>query len=197
MSGFERIKEEKKARIREAAFQLFTEKGYKNVKISEIAKLADVSQVTIYNHFESKEALFRDLIIRYMEDIYEDYSQMVESEKTFAEKLEYMYTGKMKAAQLFNPELMERMLEDPVLMDYIQQYSEEKGYPLIFKLIEDGKKEGSVSHDFSMESIIFFLNMFEDATRKNSHLFIGNDRLPFMEDVYNLIFYGLLGKPKE
>ena len=54
-------REEKRA-IKEAAFLLFSERGFNEVKIEHIAKEANVSQVTIYNHFGSKDALFRELI---------------------------------------------------------------------------------------------------------------------------------------
>lgn len=61
LNGFERVKEKKKRAIKEAAFVLFSERGFNEVKIEHIAKEANVSQVTIYNHFGSKDALFRSL----------------------------------------------------------------------------------------------------------------------------------------
>ena len=61
LNGFERVKEKKKRAIKEATFLLFSERGFNEVKIEHIAKEANVSQVTIYNHFGSKDALFRSL----------------------------------------------------------------------------------------------------------------------------------------
>lgn len=49
---------DKKIRILEAARYIFTEKGYENSTILEIAKAADVATGTIYEYFESKEVLF-------------------------------------------------------------------------------------------------------------------------------------------
>ena len=62
LNGFEKVKRRKKRAIKEAAFLLFSERGFNEVKIEHIAKEANVSQVTIYNHFGSKDALFRELI---------------------------------------------------------------------------------------------------------------------------------------
>ncbi|WP_223869225.1 TetR/AcrR family transcriptional regulator, partial [Bacillus anthracis] len=53
LNGFEKVKEKKKRAIKEAAFLLFSERGFNEVKIEHIAKEANVSQVTIYNHFGS------------------------------------------------------------------------------------------------------------------------------------------------
>ena len=53
---------EKKNALLKRLFLLFSERGFNEVKIEHIAKEANVSQVTIYNHFGSKDALFRELI---------------------------------------------------------------------------------------------------------------------------------------
>lgn len=198
MSGFERIKEEKKARIRQAALQLFTEKGYRTVKISDIAKAAGVSQVTIYNHFESKDALFRDLIIGFFESKYSEYKAIFASDISVKEKLALLFKEKIETVKLFNPELIKHMLvEDTILRDYIQTYTEKEGIPLLVQLIEEGKRTGEVQPQLSIESVIYFVNMFEASAMHNPEPYIGKDRLPFIEDILNLFFYGLFGKPEK
>ena len=57
MDGFEKRREQKKKDILKAALSLFQQYGVQKVTISEIAKKANVSQVTIYNYFESKDNL--------------------------------------------------------------------------------------------------------------------------------------------
>jgi AcrR family transcriptional regulator len=53
MNGFERRKKRKRENICRAAFELFCTLGMQKTKIAQIAKKADVSQVTIYNYFGS------------------------------------------------------------------------------------------------------------------------------------------------
>ena len=45
-----------------SAFRIFTEKGYHQAKVSEIAEFAHVGKGTVYEYFESKEALLRGVI---------------------------------------------------------------------------------------------------------------------------------------
>ena len=45
----------KKQAIIQAALQLFKEKGFKETSIKSIAEVAEVSPVSIYNYFGSKE----------------------------------------------------------------------------------------------------------------------------------------------
>lgn len=49
-----------RARIAEIASGLFVERGFDAVTVADVAKAADVSSVTVYNHFPTKEDLFLD-----------------------------------------------------------------------------------------------------------------------------------------
>lgn len=49
---------EKRAAILSAAKQLFSAHGFDGVSMAAIAKQADVSKLTVYNHFENKQTLF-------------------------------------------------------------------------------------------------------------------------------------------
>ena len=49
-----------RARIAEAASELFLERGFDAVTVAEVARAAGVSSVTVFNHFPRKEDLFLD-----------------------------------------------------------------------------------------------------------------------------------------
>ena len=61
MSGGAGLRERKKQQTREAiaaaAFDLFTERGFDGVTVAEVARRADVSEATVFNHFPTKEDL--------------------------------------------------------------------------------------------------------------------------------------------
>lgn len=61
----ERRSAARKAQILEAAAQVFARKGYPRATTAEIAALADVSEGTIYNYFESKH----DLLVGIMAEL--------------------------------------------------------------------------------------------------------------------------------
>lgn len=65
--------------IIDAAERLFIDKGYHGTRVSEVARLADVSIGSIYVHFENKEGLYAALMeralgieARYFDAIFED-----------------------------------------------------------------------------------------------------------------------------
>jgi AcrR family transcriptional regulator len=56
----ERRKAQTRAEVRETAQRLFAERGFDAVTIADVAAAADVAVQTVFNHFETKEALFFD-----------------------------------------------------------------------------------------------------------------------------------------
>jgi len=61
-SRADRRKQETRDRIREAAVELFMEKGFEGTKISEICEQADVARQTFFNHFPSKREVAAELL---------------------------------------------------------------------------------------------------------------------------------------
>jgi TetR/AcrR family transcriptional regulator len=58
----QRERQRHRTEIVEAAMKLFSEKGFHNVSIQEIATEAEFATGTIYNFFESKEALYCEIM---------------------------------------------------------------------------------------------------------------------------------------
>ena len=66
---------DKKAKILNAATDIFAKVGYKKARIQDIARLADVGDATIYKYFKGKEEILFSLPIRHT-------SSLIESQKT-------------------------------------------------------------------------------------------------------------------
>lgn len=60
----------KQKKIVDAASKLFAEKGYSNTSTSEIAKLAEVSEGTIFKHYRTKDQLLLSLIVPYLKECF-------------------------------------------------------------------------------------------------------------------------------
>lgn len=60
---FELIRQEKRQLILNTALELFARHGYHSTSISEIAKHAGISKGLMYNYFESKESLLKEIIL--------------------------------------------------------------------------------------------------------------------------------------
>ena len=69
---FEQIRHDRKAAIEEAAMQLFAENGFAGVSISTIARKAGTSKGLLYNYFENKEALVKEIVLEGIRQMMEE-----------------------------------------------------------------------------------------------------------------------------
>jgi AcrR family transcriptional regulator len=63
--------EERRAGILDAALAVFSARGYHPASIDDIAREAGISKALIYEHFESKQGLYADLLERNANELFE------------------------------------------------------------------------------------------------------------------------------
>ncbi|MEA3288800.1 MAG: TetR/AcrR family transcriptional regulator [Campylobacterota bacterium] len=85
-------KVDKRKKIAKSTCDLFIEKGFVNISISEIAKVAGIGKGTIYEYFKNKE----DIVFELMSCLQEDYDPRLE------ENLQKSSTVKDKVISLFD-----------------------------------------------------------------------------------------------
>ena len=87
LSRKERRRRQHREEILCVALDLFAEKGFNNVTMREIASHAEFSTGTLYNLFDSKEALFSELLREPARRIHEDFLATLASEKGEVDKI--------------------------------------------------------------------------------------------------------------
>ncbi|NLI57246.1 MAG: TetR/AcrR family transcriptional regulator [Clostridium sp.] len=188
MNGFDKRKEEKMKHIINIAFEMFNSYGINNVKITDVAKRANVSKVTIYNYFESKEGLVRQVFFNFADKQLEEVKKLIESKLTFREKLERFYHIKIQAAELLSEKFVNSIIGSyPVIQEYMGSYYEEKLKPVFMSLIIQGKNEGDIDKELSNEAILIYIEAFKDILSKPM------DR-DLRTDLGKLFYYGFKGK---
>ncbi|GAA0382422.1 TetR/AcrR family transcriptional regulator [Bacillus horti] len=198
MNGFERRREKKKDSIRQAALQLFMNHGMRRVSIGEIAAKAGVSQVTIYNHFGSKEELASHVIKHFLEEKWEEYLQQLEAPIPFIEKLNWFFLKRMQLFESFNLDFLEEfVMGHPDIAAITKEY-ELKARPLMIAFIEEGKATGFFNKELSLETILLYLNLY--STQMVTQL----EQLPDDEtkrrvykELLSIFFYGIAGEKAE
>src|SRR6478752_8442445 len=91
--GDTKKKTKKQEAIVEAAIKLFAEKGYANTSTAEIAKVAEVSEGTIFKHYRTKDTLLLSVMLPFIKENFPSLAQEVlketltEQTRTFEEFL--------------------------------------------------------------------------------------------------------------
>jgi len=81
----ERLRHRKE--ILEAALELFSEKGFHNVSMLEIAKKAEFAIGTLYKFFQNKEDLYKALVLEQSEQFHSALTESIEGALDVIEKL--------------------------------------------------------------------------------------------------------------
>ena len=196
MDGFERKKEQSKKAIIEAAMELFKQHGFKKAAISEIARAAGVSQVTIYNHFGSKDGLVRETVKALMRRVMDKAWEIIRSDAPFPEKLETIVFDKAKIASEYRGEVMrEAARNDPELREWIEAFRKEDVTKATLQLLEMGKREGFINPDLSNEMLILYLEILRRGVFASPDLTAAiKPDLETYRQLNYLFIYGLVGK---
>lgn len=88
LSRKEREKYFRKTEILNAALKVFAEKGFENAKLEEIAAEAEFGKGTLYNYFENKEELYKELVITLLKNNYNFVKEVADSSNLLQEYLE-------------------------------------------------------------------------------------------------------------
>ncbi len=147
-------KEARKADIINTAAQLFSERGFHEVKMDEIAEQVGLSKGTIYLYFENKEALFFSIIQVRLTELIQQMRTILLLHDLFIENLRRFvltFLGFLEKHQAFfkiiHSEKMRMNVEDHYKM---HNYATE-AYQILFgitgELIQQGQAEGMLRQD--------------------------------------------------
>lgn len=136
---------QKKAAIIIAAKELFQKKGFANSSVKEIAAVAHVSQVSIYNYFGSKDALVIECTKSIIQDSIDKAYSLLAADMPYLDKLN---TALSLCATDINASLTDYLttsaLADKNFIKLLSDGVSELLNDLYLHFIEDGKKAGYI-----------------------------------------------------
>ena len=83
MNGYTKNKLDKMAKIEHVTFDLLSTLPIKKIAVTDISKTAGVSKVTIFNYYETKQALIKKVIFDHFQTIYDQYEAIIQSDLSF------------------------------------------------------------------------------------------------------------------
>lgn len=192
MDGFQRRTEQKKTAILESALQLFLKYGIQKVSISEIAKKANVSQVTIYNYFESKHNLVNETFSYYVNKEWKKMLDVINSDLPYLEKIKRLIFRKKEASDVINFEFYENFMKDfSAGGSFVENLYLKDAIPIFMEFINEGKEKGYVDPNLPNEAIILYLQLINIGMQREE---FHEQLLQYTEEITKLVFYGIVGE---
>lgn len=194
MNGFERRKQKKIELILHAASALFFKYGFGKVSVQEIAEQAGVSPATIYNYFGTKEQLYADMMMNWLEEQFKQYDDILEGELPFVEKTKRIMLLEVRNLTALSEEFPHSPASEmDKLLGQMEEFSEHRIQPFFIRYVALGKQEGYISPDLDEELALFYFNMFKNELARQ---WKGSNSEGKMEQLMELFFYGLAGHSK-
>ncbi|HWI48526.1 MAG TPA: TetR/AcrR family transcriptional regulator [Rummeliibacillus sp.] len=195
MNGFERRAALIKEKILKTTLEMLKTWEPSKLRIADIAKTAQVSQVTIYNYFGGKEALIHEVVKNYIDSSISDFQKYMQQDGTVKEKIERMILQDKEAYHSLSPFLINQLLtEDKKLAEYVQEETTEKIIPPMIKLIEDGKENGEISEKVTTKAFLVFINFYLKHYQELMELVNQENNPDLIESMHHIFFYGICGK---
>ncbi|CQR53274.1 TetR/AcrR family transcriptional regulator [Paenibacillus riograndensis] len=194
MNGYERRKQKKMEQIFSVSFKLFSKYGFQKVSVNEIAQEARVSPATIYNYFGTKEQLYGDMLIYWMDNQLEQYEQILESSLSFPEKTKEIMLLEVKNLKIISDEFMKAPSAEQVGLErMMEQYSEEKVMRFFMKFVALGKQEGYIHLEQTDEMMVMYFTMYKNELGRHWTASNEEGTTINMDQWLKLFFYGLGG----
>jgi TetR/AcrR family transcriptional regulator, fatty acid metabolism regulator protein len=184
-------KVETKKRILTAAEKVFFEKGGDNVKISEIAKEAEITESTIYYHFKDKEDLLFSIPVDKMMELYENIKEQLQGIRDPISRLRkfiwfhlFFYKSNIECSSLV---LFECRSRNTFYKHSTYQLFKKYSY-LLLSILEDGINKKIFRPDVNMKIVrdIIFGGLEWEALHYISRQ-VRDDILLDFEDIMSLI----------
>lgn len=173
----------------------FSNNGFRNFAIDQIANELHISKKTIYKYFRTKEELIRTVLIKQLTIAYREVVTIIQAQSNIVEKFIDLSNIVEEYFTVFNEESLKRLkYHFPQLADYIEQFRSNRILPLISLLLKLGKKK-SLILDIHEEIIlkVFSSSLGAIAESKSDPSFKISYNQVFRQ-AFNMLLNGILTK---
>lgn len=187
MNKYEIRTANKKSAIMEATLALINENGLSAASMKQIANRANVSPVSIYNYYGSKENLVLECIQYIFTENFKTARNILESDLPFEKKLtNALSLCTANTAVSLSEYFSTISLAEKDFIRIIDKGQREIQRNLYRDFIEEGKKEGAIDTSIPTETILKFFDSINNIPLDPDHL------KSEIHHLHNLLLHGIL-----
>lgn len=166
MNGYTKNKLDKMAKIEQVTFDLLSTLPIKKIAVTDISKTAGVSKVTIFNYYETKQALIKKVIFDHFQTIYDQYKAIVQSDLSFEAAYrrltQFELTEMQKNSGTLNQNIMTLYASDP---NFYDQVAQDKSDQLILALVKKGRADNFINPRYNDETILSIFRIYNEGMK--------------------------------
>ena len=190
--------------ILHAAAELFDTHGIRKVSINDIARKSQISQVTVYNYFASREELLKataEMVVRSLGD---GFQKLVRQKAPFEDKLRYFILQQTPGEERQKSLVYQRFLQE-FMLDYAETWQTIRTGDTakdLFKLLsedlyKEGREAGYIDPEISRVTFALIIIVIRRGLFYQSEVMPEVNLVPgFDEKLVSFIISGFKGKER-
>jgi len=183
----------KEVLIFQSAWELFSEKGFHDTTISEIAKKTGIGKGTVYEYFKSKEELVQKMIIFNLENAHEESVCSIKGIESPEEKLRII--GKIdidRGMDILKTMKILQMIDDFDKVNMKNNVFEilNKRFIMIEGVIQEGMEKNIFNVDKSINGTVLYIGTMNNAMMVRNFT---EERFVDMDNILEFIITKLKG----
>ncbi len=180
--------------IKRVALELFAVHGVDRVSMDEIAAKANVSKVTIYKYFGSKEDLYAEVVNLFIDETLAATEEVFNSDLDFLEKLKLVLRAPVNTSPLVSWAYLQQVWEkDSQFAGKLNESLQQKVKAQMYRFFEEGKRKGYIEESLSFDLLYLYSEIFRAGLNAKSidleSVLVDKDTL---EKLVNLYFFGIV-----
>ncbi len=180
-----------------SAFKVFSEKGYYNAKMEEIAEEAGVGKGTVYSYFSNKKDLFDTMVFSYLEEYFKKLDAGIDEKDTMEVTIHKFIINHMDILISTKATFMKVMTDfsniprsKEEIMDFHKKFVFEKTERYM-KIFEKAKEKGELRDISPLLAANFFLGALKGISESIIVFDEIQDKEKIAKDVTDLLCYGI------
>jgi len=159
---YEQMRQEKRRKIMDVALELFASEGYHATSVAKIAEKADISKGLLYNYFESKDDLLKEIAQVGFQEIYENLD--INHDGVLTEDEFVYFIDRLIESINNNREFWLfyiHILMQPHVVEFVENQLKESSRPVVQILLSYLEEEG---YEEPIEELFFLSSTLKGAT---------------------------------
>lgn len=183
----------KKEQLEFKAKELFWKHGFKKVTIDEICKKANVSRKTFYTFYENKSALVIYLLQQMTDEMMLAYNEIIESNRSFSEKMESLLMLKYESSNRFSMEFVADFFHpdsDDILVFYTKIVQE--SLALTNNFFRKAQQNGEMNPDLDIKFVMNMMQKMLEVCTTPEMLNLFPDTETMTQQISQFLIFGVM-----
>lgn len=183
----------KQKQIIDTAQELFFRFGLNKVTIEEVCKKSSVSKMTFYKHYKNKNELIEYILMQLVAEGKEAYTQIMQSDIDFEEKIQAVVEMKVGLTQKLSQEFIQEIYSrEGTNIPKVFEAAIQDSYRSFRNDLEKAKADGQLREDANIDLIMYWLQAMRKMLEDKQVITFFDSVQDLTKELNKMFFYGII-----